>query len=142
MDGQQRKDFHSPQSLGRVPFTNFLGAFCQATPTPISPCSERCRTVSLSATSCLQARQELRRRIVCKLHGDAQEPYEVKAGNGCGSTPIPFWGRCTTRFSLFVWGLGCSLGVRDFDPWPYTIVLHKVCVCVCVCVCLCDSMYG
>ena len=32
---------------------------------------------------------------------------------------IPFWGRCTTHFSLFEWGLGCSLGVRDFCPWPF-----------------------
>ena len=31
---------------------------------------------------------------------------------------IPFWGRCTTHFSLVSWGLGCSLGVRGFDPWP------------------------
>ena len=30
-----------------------------------------------------------------------------------------FWGRCTTHFSLFLWGLGCSLGVRAFDPWPF-----------------------
>ena len=38
---------------------------------------------------------------------------------GCGSKPmVPFWGRCTTHFSLFQWGLGCSPGVRDFDPWP------------------------
>ena len=22
-------------------------------------------------------------------------------------------------FSPFWWGLGCSLGVRDFDPWPF-----------------------
>ena len=33
---------------------------------------------------------------------------------------IPFWGRCTAHFSRFWWGLGCSLGVRDFDPWPNT----------------------
>ena len=25
-------------------------------------------------------------------------------------------GRCTTKISLFQWGLGCSLGVRDFYP--------------------------
>ena len=31
---------------------------------------------------------------------------------------VPFWGRCTTHFSLFEWALGCSLGVRAFDPWP------------------------
>ena len=38
---------------------------------------------------------------------------------GCGSKPmVPFWGGCTTHFSLFEWGLGCSLGLRDFDPWP------------------------
>ena len=30
---------------------------------------------------------------------------------------IPFWGRCTTHFGLLQWGLGCSLGVQDFDPW-------------------------
>ena len=29
---------------------------------------------------------------------------------GCGSRPIvPFWGRCTTHFSLKKWGLECSL---------------------------------
>ena len=33
--------------------------------------------------------------------------------------PTPFWGRCITHFRLFWWGLGCSLGIRDFDPWPY-----------------------
>ena len=39
----------------------------------------------------------------------------------CGSKPmVPFWGRCTTQFSLFWWGLGCSLGARDFDPWPHS----------------------
>ena len=27
---------------------------------------------------------------------------------------VPFWGRCTTHFSLSLWGLGCSLGVRDW----------------------------
>ena len=31
---------------------------------------------------------------------------------------VPSWGRCTTQFGLFWWGLGCSLGVRDVDPWP------------------------
>ena len=35
---------------------------------------------------------------------------------GCGSKPmVPFW----DSFSLVWWGLGCSLGVRGFDPWPY-----------------------
>ena len=34
------------------------------------------------------------------------------------SNGIPVWGRCTTHFSLFWLGLGCSLGVWDFDPWP------------------------
>ena len=43
----------------------------------------------------------------------------VSDTNGCGSKPmVPFWGRCTTHFSPFLWGLGCSLGVRDVDPWP------------------------
>ena len=38
---------------------------------------------------------------------------------GCGSKPmVPFWRRCTTHFSPFCCGLGCSLGVRAFDPWP------------------------
>ena len=27
-----------------------------------------------------------------------------------------FGGRCTTHFRLFLLGVGCSLGVRDFDP--------------------------
>ena len=36
---------------------------------------------------------------------------------GHGSKPmLPFWDRCTTHFSLFWWGLGCSLGARGFDP--------------------------
>ena len=29
--------------------------------------------------------------------------------------------RCTTHFSLF-WGLGQSLGVRAFDPWPCVLL--------------------
>ena len=33
-------------------------------------------------------------------------------------------GELTTHFSPFEWGLGCSQGVQDFDPWP--------CICVCV----------
>ena len=41
------------------------------------------------------------------------------SATGRGSKPmVPFWGRCTTHFSLFWWGLGCSRGVRGFDPWP------------------------
>ena len=40
--------------------------------------------------------------------------------DGHGSKPmVPFWDRCTTYCSLFQWGVGCSLGLRDFDPWPY-----------------------
>ena len=39
---------------------------------------------------------------------------------GCGSKPmVPFWGGCTTHVSLFLWGLGCSLGVRVFVPGPF-----------------------
>ena len=45
--------------------------------------------------------------------------YDFTIGSlshGRGSTPmVPFWGRCTTHFSQFQWGLG-SLGVRGFDP--------------------------
>ena len=39
----------------------------------------------------------------------------IRAGAGCGSTPmVPFWGRFYFRL-----GLGCSLGAnRAFDPWP------------------------
>ena len=47
---------------------------------------------------------------------------------GCGSKPmVPFWDRCTTHFSLFWWGLACSLGVRGFDPWPVgrTLILQS-----------------
>ena len=51
-----------------------------------------------------------------------RDSWAVLAANkqsGCGSKPmVSFWGRCTTHFSLFQWGLGCSLGVRAFDPWP------------------------
>ena len=37
---------------------------------------------------------------------------------GINTNGIPFWGfRCATQFSLFQWGLGCSLWVREFDPW-------------------------
>ena len=50
---------------------------------------------------------------LCSLKGIPKGPI------GCGSKPmVPFWGRCTTHFSLFEWGLGCPLGVRDFDPQP------------------------
>ena len=38
---------------------------------------------------------------------------------------VPFWDRCTTHFILFQWGLGCSLGVRDFDPWPYVSLRNR-----------------
>ena len=31
----------------------------------------------------------------------------------------PMVPRCNTHFSLFQWGLGCSPGVRDFDPCPH-----------------------
>ena len=49
--------------------------------------------------------------------------YEERARStipcGCGSKPmVPFWGRCTTHFTLFQWGLGCSLEVRGLDSWP------------------------
>ena len=41
---------------------------------------------------------------------------------GCGSKPMGSHfgvGEFTTHFRLdFSGGLGCSLGVRDFDPWP------------------------
>ena len=66
--------------------------------------------------------------------------------SGRGAQPmVPFWGRCTTHSSLFQWGLGCSLGVRDFDPqarqhpssrlFDCLSVLsaaHVACVCFCV----------
>ena len=39
---------------------------------------------------------------------------------------IPFWARYTTHFSLFYWGLGCSLGVPAFDPWPYRSLFWRV----------------
>ena len=29
---------------------------------------------------------------------------------------VPFWGRSATHFSLCLWGLGCSLGVRGVEP--------------------------
>ena len=35
---------------------------------------------------------------------------------------VPFGGWCTTHCSLFLWGLGYSLGVRDFDPWPFSFL--------------------
>ena len=38
---------------------------------------------------------------------------------------VPFWGRCTTHFSLFEWGLGCLLGVLDFDPWPHGFFISQ-----------------
>ena len=41
--------------------------------------------------------------------------------NNHGSKPmVPCWDRCTTHFCLFEWGwgLGRSLGVQGFDPWP------------------------
>ena len=43
-------------------------------------------------------------------------PFDV-GSYGRGSKPmVPLWARCTTHVSLFQWGLGCSLGVRGFDP--------------------------
>ena len=45
---------------------------------------------------------------------------DQRYGCGCQNPDgIPFLGGCTTDFSLFLSGLGCSLGVQVFDPWPY-----------------------
>ena len=51
-------------------------------------------------------------RIACMI-------WKTSFGYGSKSMVL-FWGRCTTHFSLFSCGLGCSLGVRAwaFDPWP------------------------
>ena len=38
---------------------------------------------------------------------------------GVGAPPILVY---------FSWGLGCSLGVRDFDPWPYGNPIHSCCI--------------
>ena len=46
--------------------------------------------------------------------------------NGHDSKPtVPFWDRYTTHFSLFQWGLGCSLGVRGFDPQPNLVCVKN-----------------
>ena len=43
---------------------------------------------------------------------------------GCASKLlVPFLGRCTTHLEPILVGLGCSLGVRDFDPWPHLITI-------------------
>ena len=39
---------------------------------------------------------------------------------------IPFWGRCTTHCGTYLSGLGCSLGVRAFDTWPFGFRDKKV----------------
>ena len=46
---------------------------------------------------------------------------DQRYGCGCQNPDgIPFWGGCTTDFSLFLSGLGCSLGVQVFDMFdPY-----------------------
>ena len=35
---------------------------------------------------------------------------------------VPFWAKCTSILAYF--RLGCSLGVRDFDPWPFDSLLR------------------
>ena len=47
--------------------------------------------------------------------------------HGCGSRKMV--GEFTTRFSLFQWGLGCSLGVR-FRIWTHGhMLLCVLCLC-------------
>ena len=46
--------------------------------------------------------------------------------SGCGSKPmVPFWGRCSTHFSLFWWGLGCSLGYGILTRGQVTQTKHQ-----------------
>ena len=55
---------------------------------------------------------------------------------GCRSKPmVPFWGRCTTHFGLFLWGLGCSLGVRAFDSSQQASKPGKTPFKCCPCAC-------
>ena len=64
----------------------------------------------------------LKNRTYLKTHTrKRQEKPAFKLTCACVSKPmVPFWGGCTTHFSLFKWG--CSLGVRDFYPWPCELV--------------------
>ena len=46
--------------------------------------------------------------------------------DGCGSKPTGSHfgvGAPLILEPILVVGLGCSLGVRDFDPWPYGVVV-------------------
>ena len=44
----------------------------------------------------------------------------------CGSKPmVPVWGRCTTHFRPFSWGLGCSPKARDFDHGHIKPIPHS-----------------
>ena len=52
---------------------------------------------------------------------------QASFGRGCEKPLwlIPFWGLgAPPFFRLFQWGLGCSLGVRVFVPWPFSLWNH------------------
>ena len=55
---------------------------------------------------------------------DQRADGEAEVGSlryGCGSKPIPFWGRCTTHFRTYFggdWDVHWGYDL-DFDPWPY-----------------------
>ena len=63
-----------------------------------------------------------------KMKTPKKEPLSVNVsiyqGNPCW-VPIwlwlskPFWDPMFILEPILVVGLGCSLGVRAFDPWPY-----------------------
>ena len=64
-----------------------------------------------TSLTCSSARFHHEHFVRLSFMGDVSYPL------GCGSkSKVPFWCRCTTHFSEC--GLGCSLGVRAFDPWP------------------------
>ena len=115
-----------------------------------SPCLIGKIKEALDITSLLTHRQQPTGQVCCsscrrmsltQQHERWREVVEdsCKERCGCGSKPmVPFWGRCTTHFNPFWWGLGCSLGVLAFDPWPcrsitcQTRLMDTFFVCLCV----------
>ena len=92
-------------SLNQQPWSvsfwvNFLGS-----PSPDagwSQSSSRCARAASSPSRWRLLRLRRAERAQLCSHG-------IQASCGCGSQPMPFWGRCPI--------LACSLGVRDFDSW-------------------------
>ena len=67
-------------------------------------------------------RADLDLRVRLRANGPSTHPGvdSVVLHLAVGQNQWYHFGRCTTHFSLFWLGLGCSLGLRDFDPWPFS----------------------